>query len=298
MYIIVSKKDGIYHTGFSALGHEIHLGRYILCDMLSKNYITKDDIIVTYNIDRKFLYSNLFDNIISYEEFINDKNEKKIIELWPFSVSMSGEIDNYYINEIKKYTDYPIEDILLNNKLENNNILIKNIKYDTLEDNLVNKKFIILHLRHIENKINNNNIDNNNIDNNIIIINEIIKTIKENYKEINIILFTFDEQRQFDTNIIVIHSLSKYCSLMNNNNCLCIISELSGGGEISQYCHNNKIFLYGNSYEIVNKETTITFKEKCNLHDNWNEHGTTDATLYKFSDYKIMLEKIIDVIPN
>jgi hypothetical protein len=82
---------------------------------------------------------------------------------------------------------------------------------------------------------------------------------------------------------------------MKNENCLCVISELSGGGEISQYCHNNKIFLYGNSYGINNKESKLIFNENTNLHDNWNEHGTTDATLYKFSDYKIMLEKIKDI---
>jgi hypothetical protein len=144
MYIIVSKKEEKYHSGFSALGHEIHLSRYILCDMLNKNFITKNDTIVTLNIDRKFLYSNLFENIISCDEFINDTNEKKIIQLWPFSVSITQELSNFYIDEFKKNTDYPIEDILFNNKMENNNHLLKNIDYEKIEDNLINKNFIFL----------------------------------------------------------------------------------------------------------------------------------------------------------
>ena len=69
MYIILSKDDNV-HTGFSALGHEIHLARFILCDMLHTNFINKDDTIVTYSSDRFFLYNNFFINVISYNEYL------------------------------------------------------------------------------------------------------------------------------------------------------------------------------------------------------------------------------------
>ena len=59
-YLVISKPDGEFHTGFCALGHEIHLGRYILLDMLHNNYIDDSFIVVTYNLDRAFLYSKIF----------------------------------------------------------------------------------------------------------------------------------------------------------------------------------------------------------------------------------------------
>jgi molybdopterin converting factor small subunit len=65
MYIILSKYSEL-HTYFNALGHEIHIARYILLNMLNNNYISKNnnyisknDTIVTLNNERLFLYNIL-----------------------------------------------------------------------------------------------------------------------------------------------------------------------------------------------------------------------------------------------
>ena len=44
------------HSGWSAMGHEIHLSRFLLLDMYKGNFANKDHIIVTGNIERKILY--------------------------------------------------------------------------------------------------------------------------------------------------------------------------------------------------------------------------------------------------
>lgn len=72
--------------------------------MLHKNYITKNDVIITYSLDRKFLYSNMFSNIISFQEWINIRQNVKpenIIFLYHFSVTIREQIHDFSLNDFK-----------------------------------------------------------------------------------------------------------------------------------------------------------------------------------------------------
>ena len=139
-YIVVSKIENENHSGFCALGHEIHLGRFILLDMLDKKYINTNDVIVTSNIDRFFLYSKIFKNIISYDEYSrngNIKEENKIL-VWPFVVSIPTELSDFYIKNFESKIKYPIRNILYNNFTRDYDELLKMIDFPLIEDyNLV-----------------------------------------------------------------------------------------------------------------------------------------------------------------
>ena len=60
----------IYYLHPQALGDEIHMYRNILLTLLEKKYIT-NDIVVYCLEDRRFLYSNIFNNVICYENVAN-----------------------------------------------------------------------------------------------------------------------------------------------------------------------------------------------------------------------------------
>ena len=66
-----------------ALGHEIHISRYLLYDLLQKNIIDNNVNIVTISKDRFFLYNNIFTNIHEWNDYKNNinKNNIKIIDL-------------------------------------------------------------------------------------------------------------------------------------------------------------------------------------------------------------------------
>lgn len=287
IYLIISKNnDNNYHCQFEALGHEIHLGRYILMDMLNGKYIDNNNyIIVTARLERKFLYSKLFDKIISYNDFIKlNQEDKNIIYIWPFLNGVKERISKNYIDDFKKKNNYPIEKVLFTemNKLEINYLLNK-IDYQLIEDdNLIKEKYIIIHHRVIDyNKISNNNISNNNI-----FTQKIVNYIMNNFNY-NIIIFSSDSNIKFNcedlNRIKYINSLDLYCSFLNNDKCLCLISELSGGGEISQYCHNKLIIHYNNSYNPQPIHKTVkSLQDNTNcLHNNWNYHGCSDAVLIR-----------------
>jgi hypothetical protein len=274
MYYILTKNEDEHHTGYCALGHEIHLSRHILLDMLDRNYINvNNDIIVTTNIDRKFLYSNIFRNIISYNDYEKQKiNNNLIIHLWPFNVSLVDMLDKYYINMFKKNSSYPIEDILYNNFSKKYMKYIKNIFYEPIQDYLLENEYFLIHHRTISKKYSNNKLD---VNYNITL--KIINFLNNNFNK-KIIIFCTDKNISFLDNILIVNNLSTYASLMNNNKCICTISELSGAGELSQYCHDKLICHYENSYgcQHVN-DNLIKFQNFSNLHDNWNLHGCSDT---------------------
>jgi len=298
-YLIISRDESKHHTGFCALGHEIHLGRTILLDMLHNNYINDNCVIVTVNLDRAFLYSKIFKNIISYNDFIKKNVDyTDVIEIWPFVVSITSELNENYVNMFEKKCNYPIKKILYE-KFENNyQDLIANIDFPSIKDiDLIEKKYFVIHSRMIENKLSNNNVELN-----LLHLNQIVNKINEKYLyDYNIIIFTVNNSdalldlKSRNNNIKIINKLDIYASLMNHNNCEAVISELSGAGEFAQYCHNKKIYLYSNSYEIEsNKPIKVSMLQNANntLHYNWNEHGTTDAILYKFNNIDLLLQNI------
>jgi len=63
----------IYCLGNYALGDEIHMHRNVLLDLLDQNLIS-DDIIICCLSDRSFLYSNIFKNLIFYEDILDPNN--------------------------------------------------------------------------------------------------------------------------------------------------------------------------------------------------------------------------------
>jgi hypothetical protein len=263
-------KTSKLHISANALGHEIHLTRFILFDLLQKNIIDTDSIIVTLSKDRFFLYENIFKNIISWDIFIN-KNIKddtiyKVFDLTYYS-------DLRFMSPLKIFND-------LNYNLQNfekTDLLIKyinNINFTNLSllyPNLLNDKFIMIHCR-----FNINNLD------------LIIKKIRE-YSNLNIIIYCVDNNITLNLpNVYLINNLQVYASFLNNNNCDLFISEWSGGGQLSQYCYNGKILYYFNYYYLADYEKLYLQYQndadlKTNLFNKWDFKTTTscDRLYYK-----------------
>ena len=222
--LFITSDDKIYPYWTKCLGHEIHITRIMVLDMLIKNKINTDDIIVTFD-DRKFLYSKIFTNIINYEKFLElDKKNYDVINIIDYSVNLQVENDDL------KRINYTIPDKFYNDELKN---LCLKIDYINLDYEFLNNYFLIIHHRY------NAKIKN---------LEEIIKIIKK--KDIKIIIFNSDisnlKNKIKDDSIFYIDNLQFYASLLNNKNCKLLISEWSGGGQLSAYTSNCKnIYYYG-----------------------------------------------------
>ena len=220
--------------GKMCLGHEIHMTRYVIFDMLLQNRISIDDIIVTLK-DRKFLYTKIFKNCISSEEFTEmelDEKNYNIINLHLITgsdihVNYSSILENFQHQTFKQFYTPEFK------------YLLNNIDY-CITGYEEDKDYIIIHHRYdcninmllkIIDKI------NNSMNVNIIIFNNNISYLKENMNNIN--------------NIIFIDNLQIYASYLNSNKCKLFISEWSGGGQLSHYCYDGKIMYYFNQYSDI-----------------------------------------------
>lgn len=283
-----------HHTGFTALGHEIHLGRLILLDMLHNNYIDENDVIVTCE-DRFLLYKKIFKHVITPNQYLKNDfintNDVIVLQIWPFVVSKASELNDYYIKDFESKINYPIRQKLYERFERNFDVLISKIDFPIIPDTfLPNKKFVIIHLRSLTTLKNNNNFDIN-----YVILLRIVSKIKNKYPHLDIYVFCSQNITLDIPNIKVINKLDIYAALMHHDYCKAVISELSGGGEFAQYCHNNKIYLYGNSYanlptNVIDNISLIQNEQL--IHTNWNMHGITNASLRWYLSVNELLEDL------
>jgi hypothetical protein len=222
-----------YHTGWvRCLGHEIHVVRIIIIDMLIKNKINANSDIIVTKSDRQFLYTDIFKNVITYEEYRKlNRNDYNFIPMImyaghyisrPIDIEEFKQIDytflnTYYTEEFKKYCN--------------------KISYINLQYSFLTNKFIIIHHRFNES---------------ITKLNKIIDIVK-NSCGMQIIIFNNDinklKQQLLNDSLIFVDNLQEYASLLHHNNCSGLISECSGGGQLSQYTSTAKLFSYYDKYQ-------------------------------------------------
>ena len=207
------------------LGHEIHITRFILVDLLLQHIITPHDTIVTAN-DRKFLYTKIFTTVLNINEYINlDKRLYNIIDL-----------STIYTLNASTHLQFPGTTLRFN--LPDFKTHILNIEYvNTNYDDSYSNDYVIIHHRYTA------NLDN--------LTKLIAKTFDVFGSTINIIIFNNNiSHLEFlrTNNILLIDNLQLYASYLNGYNskykCKLFISEWSGGGQLSQYCFPNGNIMY------------------------------------------------------
>jgi len=219
------------NNNFSCLGHEINLTRFVIIDMLIQKFINENDIIVVRNNDNKFLYEKLFNNVLTFNEYYNlKKNNFDIIDLTPHSIYCAK--DKLIIPNFQYCLNF-------NNEKFINNIL--NLKFCDINYNLSND-YVVIHHRY-----------NDSLDNLI----KICRKIIEKFFNLNIVIFnnnisTIQNINFFkNPNILFTDNLQMYASFLKNEKCQKLISEWSGGGQLSQYCMKKDIFYYINFYNSI-----------------------------------------------
>jgi len=288
IYIIVSKKCSNYgHSFENALGHEIHLTRFMLFDLLQKNVINLDSTIVTLYEDRFFLYNKTFRNIITWDEYVNNKktDTNTEIDLTYYScVSTQNdqiqEFDNlnYHLNTFER-TDKFINYI--------NDINFNDLSSYPCYSDIINEKFIVIHWR-----TNIIGLSKDKSESLLRIINKLKETL-----DFKIVIFSVEHININVENVYFINNLQIYASFLNHENCDSFISEWSGGGQLSQYCCNSKIIYFFDDYpscdyEIHYENYQNHANQKNNIFACWDFKTTTNCERFYYKTLDIMLENI------
>jgi hypothetical protein len=287
VYVILSKKCNIYGHGFvNPLGHEIHLTRFILFDLLQKKLIDLNSTIVTLYDDRFFLYSKVFRNLITWDDYVT--NHKK---------ETNTEIDLTYYSPVKTRYEQIKEFDEINYKLNNFERTLPFINYindmnfydlitHSCYSDIIIEKFIVIHWR-----TNIIGLSKNKSDSLLKIINNLRKKT-----DLKIIIFSVENIDIHLKNVYFINNLQIYASFLHHENCDLLISEWSGGGQLSQYCCNSKIIYYfddypSNDYEIHCENYQNVANLKNNIFNSWDFKCTTNCKriYYKTLDEIIFL---------
>ena len=88
-----------------------------------------------------------------------------------------------------------------------------------------------------------------------------------------------------------------YASFLNNTNCNLLISEWSGGGQLSQYCFNNKVIYYFHHYQSLDYEIHYkSYQNGADLKNNimgfWDFKSTTNCERFYYKIIDLMLVNI------
>ena len=84
-------------NSYYELGWEIMVTHYRIKKLFYEKIISTQDVIVTTNEERKFLYESIFENVITWEEFLKiDKGDTEVVDL--VNQSTNDNFHNEYIN--------------------------------------------------------------------------------------------------------------------------------------------------------------------------------------------------------
>lgn len=300
MYFIVSADKnyrgtliGVDHFNrANTIGHEIHMTRPILLFLLANGLITEDDIIVTKSNERFFLYSNIFKNIIEYKDLPFDVES---IDLTTMNTLFEEKHNFNMILDVEK--KYNILTKLRDNsvviKTDKFNSLIANIHYCNIDHQFSNKPYIVIHHRHVT--------YNNMTSDDLSIIQAFIHIIISNFPDLNIVVFSSVSINFNHPSVHNINDISVYASFMNNEKCIAIISQFSGGGQLAQYCHHKNIIFYNNTYNMLIRDAKNELiidhvfeiaNRNNNIYDYFDYQKITNANMYVISEYQHIFEII------
>jgi len=211
--------------------------------------------------------------VIAYEKFreLNkaDYNLIPIIMYAGHYISSTRNIDEF------KLIDYTIPDVFFNNEFKT---VCSQIDYLHLDFAFLNNKFIIIHHR---------------FDQPITKLNKILNIVMKS-NILQIVIFNNDiarlKRELDDDSIFFVDNLQVYASLLHNENCVALVSEWSGGGQVSQYVSNAKIIYYHETWGDNNSKMTHTEREKASLKTtfvglNYDYKCITDCTKVYFNNY-------------
>jgi hypothetical protein len=188
---------------------ELIITRLYLIMMLQEGIINKNDCIVTID-ERKCLYTKIFKNVISYQDFIK-KNEKCIDLLHPdiFNKMSSGPVNQRIIPYLPFYQNW-----------ERDKHIIKDIEFSSMCDYDLSQSFICLVIRKRSAWTEKN------------MTNEFWTDLVNKLKKNNIKTFVFGKETEnFCDSKTIIHvkNYQDWCTLITNKNCKHVTSTMTGG---------------------------------------------------------------------
>ena len=275
-YILLSGADDVLPQMAQRkhLGHELFFTRKILLLLLYNNLINKNVTIVTLYNDRKFLYENYFNNVITYKEYKLLNTNHQFLNLCPYLLH-TQELEKEFLDSINAPQGKTIPQLiklglkkknLIDNQIFQNtntadfNKFICNLNYVSLNNfkHITDKQFVVIHIRPTSKYIN--------------YLLEFIQYCKSCINNLEFVIFTTLKNIEYPNQT---NNLQIYASFMNHKNCKALISEWSGGGQLSQFCAIKVIYYFDNYPQLYYSDSISEYENNNNknFYDNWDHYN-------------------------
>ena len=207
-----STSDSHDPLSITEIATELVITRLYLIMLLQEGKINKTDCVVTID-ERKCLYTKIFDNVISYQEF--QKIDQGLIETIDL---LDGELFLQMASGPKNKRLIPYTPFYQNWKRDKD--LITNVDWSDLEEYDLTSPFICLVIRKRAAWAEKNMTD------------EFWSNLIEKLKTNNIKTFVFGKETEKwceNENITYIKNYRDWCSIVKNKNCKNVMSTMTGG---------------------------------------------------------------------
>ena len=293
------------------LGHEIHVGRIIVCDMLNRGYLSPElgDSIITGLSDRKFLYQGLFgaEKVHDFSELPNitipiqpPRTIAEYIDIQSSDFLSLPQFCDFDIINLANYSAPPTNGQLpANDEMggigyeipetfidENFKLISQNFNFlsqDALLEYLPPQTdfFILIHHRYGA------SLDN------------LLMLFSKFPSEVLKIIFTFNVRGVSSSlkgisNLSFTDNLRIYASLLRDSRCKLLVSEWSGGGQLSQYTLGPQgvVWYYYETYSDVYDFKNFEITHKTRLKNSMS------GSYFDFWDFKCTSGCSIQYFPN
>ena len=201
-------------NSYYELGWELMMTHVRVKKMKHLGIFKDNDVVVTTNDERKFLYTTEFNNVISWSEFIKLRGDNNIIDL----VNLSITDDHQDM----------VNDIIQDNDLINK---LCSFEIDSETKLKIKDKFVCLQFRkrvHSSER----NLDEKKFK-------DIINLITENYG-LDVYVMGLGSEIFCDNKKIFYVNLQQFTTLINDENCVLFYSTMSGPAHLSNFFTSKK----------------------------------------------------------
>lgn len=309
----MSRKSRLLVIPPQHLGHELHVSRSIVCDMLSRGFIEPGlgDSVVTGLPDRKFFYQALFgtERVFDFSELPGIASPIRPPKVFSEYLNIGSDFftntsyfNNFDIINLTEYAFPPTYCTYIANSE------MKAIGYE-VPDRYYDKKF-----KEISQKFEFSaehevfEIAPASVDMFVIIhhrygspIDHLLKLISKFPPDLPKFIFTgnptnISADLHAVGNIVVIDSLQVYATLLHDPRCRLLISEWSGGGQIAQYTlgpqgmiwyyyhHYPDLYNFTMTHQIWELNATLGTYFNC-----WDFKRTSGCHIRHFPDFNSIL---------
>jgi hypothetical protein len=271
----------------TALGHEMHITRIILLDLLCKGFIDKNVNVYT-QPDRVFMYSKIFPNVFLSNNLPND-----LIDLTKYGIGYN--IDSR-VNCSQKLVGMGYD----NTAPYRTDEFLKLCNTMDLLPIEMNTPFIVIHLRITDDVRTLGVIETANHQS----LSDLEKLITWSKKRLpedgHVIVFSsvnYETQiKNTHQNVIFINNLQLFASYLAHDDCILCVSEWSGAGQLAQYVTKGEIYYYFNYYPPLGYEKnyeeyySLANSDNATIYTHWDFKKTMDAKVVMFKDFQSLLE--------